>query len=142
MTDLELVKALRCCYGGELTCDDCPLKCNEMACVSLTPLKAADRLEALLAENERLKAQLPKWVSVKERLPELTEDEIKRIEHFGFELAPEFVVLIKCADKPTVLRFDGEKWFDDNGTWYRVECWHSLHELPGTEEVEQWARRF
>lgn len=56
MTDRELIKAMRCYYGGELTCDDCPLKCNEMACGSLTPLKAADRLEALLAENERLKA--------------------------------------------------------------------------------------
>lgn len=165
MTDQELIKALRYCGSSdEASCRDCPAvkECHGSIGI-LTATIAADRLEALLAENaelniqiqkeivkrvdveaedERLKAQLPKWVSVDEYLPVLTEKEIDLIEKFGIEFAPEYVVLIKGADKPTALRFDGEKWFDDNGTWYRVECWHSLHELPGTEEVEQWARRF
>lgn len=32
--------------------------------------EAADTLEQLQAENERLKAQVPRWIPVEERLPE------------------------------------------------------------------------
>ena len=32
--------------------------------------EAADALEQLQAENERLKAQVPRWIPVEERLPE------------------------------------------------------------------------
>lgn len=72
MKDKELIQALRCCGStNEDACKGCPVKkeCHENI-GNPAASAAADRLEALLAENERLKAQLPKWVSVEEKLPE------------------------------------------------------------------------
>ena len=58
MTDKELIQALRCCGStNDEVCKDCPVKkeCHETI-GNPAALSAAYRLEALLAENERLKA--------------------------------------------------------------------------------------
>ena len=84
MRDEQLIQALRFCATRE--CDSCEMD-DDCPNPSITEL--ADRLEALLAENERLKAQfwveycqdmaeyscprIPRWVSAKERLPENDE---------------------------------------------------------------------
>lgn len=60
MTDLELIQAIRHCYEGD-NCKTCLYKPGSVECYQVYPTSVADRMEALLAENERLKAQLPKW---------------------------------------------------------------------------------
>lgn len=55
MTDKELIQALRRCDSGD--CCNCPAEPSDSRCVHEVHWGAvADRLEALLAENERLKA--------------------------------------------------------------------------------------
>lgn len=137
MTDQELIKALRCCISYA-NCDMCQSECifykdpKSSECIPAMGETVIARLEALLAENEGLKAQVPKWVSVEEQLPVLTEREIREIEKFGIEGAPEFIVQIIGADRPTVLMFDGEKWVDHDGNWYSITRWMAI---PGVEGV-------
>lgn len=75
MTDQELIKALRCCTSDS-DCDRCKSECifhkspDPNDCIPEMGKAVADRLETLLAEVERLKAQVPKWVSAEERMPE------------------------------------------------------------------------
>lgn len=72
MTKEEIVKALRYCANGE-SCIDCIypnmglpyLPCNQK------DKDAADLIEAPAAEIEKLKAQVPRWIPVTERLPEV-----------------------------------------------------------------------
>ena len=72
MTKEEIVKALRYCADGE-SCIDCIylniglpyLPCNQK------DKDAADLIEAQAAEIEELKAQVPRWIPVTERLPEV-----------------------------------------------------------------------
>ena len=71
MTKEEIVQALRVC-GKEGSCVHCPycniaaskFRCNEK------DTDAADLIEAQAAEIEKLKAQVPRWIPVTERLPE------------------------------------------------------------------------
>lgn len=71
MTKEEIVQALRVC-GNEEGCPRCPyfnvaewkFRCNEK------DTDAADLIEAQAAEIEKLKAQVPRWIPVTERLPE------------------------------------------------------------------------
>ena len=75
MTKEEIVKALRCCADGE-SCIDCIyfnielqyLPCNQK------DKDAADLIEAQAAEIEKLKAQVPRWIPVTERLPEVHQN--------------------------------------------------------------------
>lgn len=72
--DRFLIDVLRHCgrsSNASYTCKGCPA--DKSGCAGAY-LAAADRLESLLAENARLKAQIPKWVSVEERLPENEKD--------------------------------------------------------------------
>lgn len=138
MTDQRLIKALRRCGSRIENCNGCFLyeNCRRTNCI-VPAIPAADRLEALLAENEHLREvakMASKWVSVDERLPELTEMDKYWIKQLGMEVAPEFIVIVKGALIPSVLRFDGKKWRDDNGTWYRVEYWCRLPKPPSTED--------
>lgn len=59
MSDKELIQALRCCGSDGYHCGVCPCfnEC-EPDCGNRAPAIAADRLEALLAENEWLKTAL------------------------------------------------------------------------------------
>mgnify|MGYP000594002709 CR=1 FL=1 len=60
----ELVKALRRCANGES--EECPF--TERG-VCGCPEMSADQIERDQKEIEALRAKLPKWISVKERLP-------------------------------------------------------------------------
>lgn len=83
--------------------------------------RVADRLEALLAENERLKAQVSEWVSVDERLPEYVGD---------------YLVVLDGTREMAVLFFDKwpPSWTDDDDTEYKVTHWMPTPFRP--EEVE------
>ena len=69
MTKEGIVKALRAC--GRNDCDNCPCYgfLGNAACRRKN-LDAADLIEAQAAEIEKLKALVPRWIPVTERLPE------------------------------------------------------------------------
>ena len=75
--DQELVNALRYLCPGNFTCARCEYKpvCHGDGCAIIQ--KAADRIAnqsthiaALQQEIEKLRAQVPRWIPVEERLPE------------------------------------------------------------------------
>lgn len=77
MKDQELVNALRYLCPGNFTCARCEYEpvCHGDGCAIIQ--KAADRIAnqsthiaALQQEIEKLRAQLPRWIPVEERLPE------------------------------------------------------------------------
>lgn len=118
MTDKELIQALRCenvdCWGCSFI-DDC----------SSLYEKATDRLEALLAENEHLREatkMVPKWISVRERLPENKQD-VLAISNDGVER------------RVYPANYDHGKWFD---CFFMEQNKHTTHwmPLPSTEGVE------
>lgn len=61
MTDQELIKALRYCYDGE-GCKGCLHQGDNENCMNVNPITAADRLEALMAENAELNIQIQKEI--------------------------------------------------------------------------------
>lgn len=69
----ELVKALRSCSDlptGNSGCAGCMFaSLYEPACTDLLLRHAADQIERDQKEIAELRAKLPKWISVKERLP-------------------------------------------------------------------------
>ena len=71
MTKEEIVQALRYCANGE-SCIDCiytNIGLPYLPCYQKDK-DAADLIEAQAAEIEKLKAQVPRWIPVEERLPE------------------------------------------------------------------------
>ena len=70
------------------------------------------------------------WISVKDRLPEFTEEEIERYRFFGDTSFPEFNVMILGATQPTTLYCDGEKWYDEECHCYCVTHWQCLPQPP------------
>lgn len=77
MRDQELVNALRYLCPGNFTCLSCKYEavCHGDGCAIIR--EAADRIAnqsthiaALQQEIEKLRAQLPRWIPVEERLPE------------------------------------------------------------------------
>lgn len=72
MTKEEIVKALRVCGGGDscLNCPCCNIAAEHFRCNKMNT-DAADLIEAQAAEIEKLKAQVPRWIPVTERLPEV-----------------------------------------------------------------------
>ena len=69
MTKEEIVQALRVC--GEMDCSPCKYRWSkEPFCVDALIRDAAELIEAQAAEIEKLKAQVPRWIPVEERLPE------------------------------------------------------------------------
>lgn len=67
MNHKELVKALRCCAEGE--CSGCPMYADKQRCQENLLDKAAEAIERDQKEIDELREKLPKWISVKERLP-------------------------------------------------------------------------
>ena len=61
----DLIKALRACNVPGGFCDSCPYHYGGILCLDLNE-NAADAIE-------NLQAQMPRWISVEERLPE-TDD--------------------------------------------------------------------
>ena len=77
MTYDELVKDLRYCSSGDEPCESCK-RIDTIACEPILMSEAADAIEELqqqivefqLALDGAEVNDLPKWISVKERLPE------------------------------------------------------------------------
>lgn len=66
----ELVKALRYC-SNDYPCKTCPveLQKDESTCIGVLFKYCIDQIERDQKEIEALREKLPKWISVKERLP-------------------------------------------------------------------------
>lgn len=78
MTKEQLVHGLRYCSAVGM-CDDCALSTIQKEfgaqfCDDRLKSDAADLIVAQAAEIEKLKAQVPRWIPVEERLPESDED--------------------------------------------------------------------
>lgn len=71
-TEQGIIKALRCIAKcADVKCSDCEIDgfCSKDKIGSIST-NAADLIEAQAAEIEKLKAQVPRWIPVEERLPE------------------------------------------------------------------------
>ena len=81
MTKEEIVQALRYCANGE-SCIDCiytNIGLPYLPCYQKDK-DAADLIEEQAAEIEKLKAQVPRWIPVEERLPEQDVPVLARFE--------------------------------------------------------------
>ena len=71
----ELVKALRHC-SNDYPCKTCPVELQkaESNCIGVLFKHCIDQIEHDQKELAALREKLPKWISVKERLPEAPEE--------------------------------------------------------------------
>ena len=99
MRDQELVSALRYLCPGNFTCARCKYEpvCHGDSCAIIQ--KAADRIAnqsthiaALQQEIEKLRRQVPRWIPVDERLPEVwRNDETAELVNYMI-YSPDFGV--------------------------------------------------
>lgn len=127
MTDKELIKAVQCCTS-EPNFERCKLECifckgpDPNDCIPEMGKAAAAKLEALLAENEELKAKVPRWRPASQP-PEETGEYIVHIEGAHGSTVLDYIGIV--GGEPT--------WRDEYSNYYNVTHWMPL---PSTEEVE------
>lgn len=138
MTDKELIQALRhCASDDEYGCLRCPGESTCDECTGKSLLDAADRLEALLAENEHLREvtkMMPKWRPASEPPEEycrclvlLESGDICDVE---FEVACNNTFGIWQA----MYGYDTLGFLDSE--WYEIETVTHWMPRPSTEGVE------
>lgn len=94
-------------------------------------VEAADRIKAQAKEIENLRAQLPRWIPVEERLPEygirvLATDMYEEDDCTGIWTREEY------PDDPE----DG-CWIDERGWWHAFDEVTNWMPLPGRPETEK-----
>lgn len=123
MTTEQIVKALRVC-GESRFCKECPS--NELKdtmgvypCADLLMMKAADLIEQQAARIAELKAKVPRWIPVTEKIPPDQEE-----------------VLVLTRGKNGVRNVDKGYWAIDHFIHRgRAQVTHWMP-LPGWPEVE------
>ena len=124
MRDTNLVNALRehaeWAKGNQY---ETPITlCDDLA-------EAADLIEAQAKEIEKLRAQLPRWIPVAERLPEygvrvLATDMYEGDDYTGIRTREEY-------------KDDADGcWHDERGWWYAIDDVTHWMPLPSAPEVE------
>ena len=142
MTDNEIIQAWELCMSGkEEACNDCPYfttGCiddlhNDTYALIKRQQAEIERLQDRLEEKQATSDKTSEWISVEDRLPLLTEEQISMGHYFGETFVPEFNVMILGATRATTLYFDGEKWYDEELIPYTVTHWMPLPEPPKGE---------
>lgn len=140
MTCKEIVKALRC-FASE---DNCPVyECNEK-CPYWTEsdkfdrgnpkAEISDEHQLCRAAADMLEHDVPKWISVKERMPESGEKVIARLQSKTFHRYRPITTLahIGAHEKTT----DDSDWRDcecdteydeENDCYWISECWYEVN---------------
>ena len=110
MTKEEIVLALRVCGNGEscLHCPYCNIAASKFRC-NEKDTDAAELIEEQAAEIEKLKAQVPRWIPVADKIPPDQEE-----------------VLVLTQSKNGVRNVDKGYWAID----------HFIHR--GRSEVTHW----
>lgn len=104
----EIVKALRAC--GEMDCSPCKYRWSkEPFCIDALIRDATNLIEAQAAEIEKLKALVPRWIPVTDKIPPDQEE-----------------VLVLTQSKNGVRNVDKGYWAID----------HFIHR--GRSEVTRW----
>lgn len=131
MTKEEIVQALRAC--GEMNCSPCKYRWGkEPFCVDALIRDAADLIEAQAAEIEKLKAQVPRWIPVTERLPEAEKEVMIRCSRGGYIFA--------C---PAIYEYGTVLTKDSAWNWYEIDSYAEYSEETDDYFVPQgwWESR-
>lgn len=67
-THEEIKKALECCAADEL-CGECPYHPEVNSCIGMIARDALDYIRQLESQIADIGKKVPRWISVKERLP-------------------------------------------------------------------------
>ena len=110
----EIKRGLECCRGGELGCSECPYdgECH-------LPFGNDPEADAI-AYIQQLEAKVPRWISVKARMPEEADE-----------------VLVFCRNGETtwtnLAHRVGKQWWRAGVPMLCVTHWMPLPELPKEE---------
>ena len=95
-------------------------------------------VNAILASEPDI-SQGPRWISVKERLPD--RELMRHKEKYPKEDRVEVIVHIDGATEPTVLEYDGERFADCFSAVYRITHWMPLPPLSNSSGLTGSNRR-
>lgn len=116
MTKEEIVRALRVCEA--LGCSSFRYRgSKEQFCVDALIRDAIDLIEAQAAEIEKLKAQVPRWIPVTERLPESEKEVMIRCSRGGYIFA--------C---PAIYEYGTVLTKDSAWNWYEIDSYAEYSE--------------
>lgn len=87
-----------------------------------------DRLTELVKKGESLE-----WRKEEDELPSDEEIAAHRKKYNGED--PMYLVMIKDAELPAALYFNGDIWYDENDMAYRVTHWMPMPEAPEKERA-------
>lgn len=130
MTPEEIVHSLNCCFGFG-TCEECtargiehdPLPCK-MSCKESLGLFAADLIEQQAARIAELEAEVPRWIPVEERLPEVHQNTRKSDAMLVYTRRKLFMVAV----------WNGIDWLAPMDFWDawgdEIVYWMPLPEAP------------
>lgn len=127
MTDKELIQAFHECERHGV-CPSCPLDGDNCPIDEFSAANLIKRMESLLYENEHLREatkMIPKWASVKERLPE-NECDVLAYRNDGVE------------SRIYAANYANGVWYDCIFNRYdeHTTHWMFLPHPPSTEGVE------
>lgn len=118
-TPEEIKKGLEMCAVERGSCKGCPYRCNTPAvCISL---KSSDALTYI----EQLEAQIPKWISYKEKSPQEAGYYLVRCIHWYSDNDSYECYKVACFD-PKIL-------WANIGNLLKVTHWMPLPEPPKEE---------
>lgn len=129
MTKDEIVKALRACGRG--CCYDCVCFKKEIPCKEKN-LGAADLIEQQAARIAELKAKVPRWIPVTERLPECEKEVLILCSRGGY--------IFHC---PAIYEDGKVLTGDSDWNWYEIESYAEYNEEADDYFVPQgwWESR-
>ena len=148
MTNAELIKALRRCSYMTVAepdredgyCKPCAYfaeDASDITCIDRIMIDAADALEAADKRIEELEAQMPKWVSVEDKLPEESGEYTVYIQMGTGVEVPDFLGSNDLSYVTSVYFKKRQKlWFDEYEESYNADL--SLVDTANDFHVTHW----